>query len=688
MMDNRLKPWFYIGSISVFCLLLIPLSSASPLELSFSAHKVSSEEWLAEGVEFHFQPSGDVLQFQASISDFTHQSLSGALRGIELKCPDMRLETQIYRCPEGSISIAESPYGPQTGNLRIDYTDQRNFTLKIVGLTLADGSLGFDLRMHAGVWTLRFQTDNTALESLRSQIPAGFLPREWGISGVASMQADLSGTYEKVDKIKLTVGVNRLHYADQEGLQVAEDGELRVAMDVKQSKEHWSGSIDVDLLQGQFYSDPHYLEIKQFPLQMKLQGRWSPVAKKLRLRQARLNLPPALQAEGQAVIDLGRLGVDSAVVRLHTDRLDALYETLLQPMLIGTMVDELDVVGALKAELEVKQGEVDRFHASMERVSVDDRRDVFSLSGLNGVLAWSASGKAEPSRITVDDGRLYRIAHGPLSIHLQAENREISLLKPAEIPLLGGKIRIEHLDTQGLLSDAPAWSTSAEVSNLSLEELAAAFDWPAMSGELNGKLPAMHYRDHTLKLDGALRVDVFGGHIRVDQLMIKQPLGRVPELFASAELHDLDLDKITQTFSFGHIEGGLEGWVKDLHLLNWEPVAFQARFHSPKNDGLPHRISQRAVDNLTSLGNGVGGGLSSTFLGIFKEFRYNRIEMRAKLEGSLAELDGIDHPDGGYYLVKGAGLPRIDVIARNRRVAWKTLLERLKNIRVEGMEVR
>jgi hypothetical protein len=46
------------------------------------------------------------------------------------------------------------------------------------------------------------------------------------------------------------------------------------------------------------------------------------------------------------------------------------------------------------------------------------------------------------------------------------------------------------------------------------------------------------------------------------------------------------------------------------------------------------------------------------------------------------------HPNGGYYIVKGSGLPRIDVIARNRLVAWKSLLERLKSIRVEGMEVK
>jgi hypothetical protein len=37
--------------------------------------------------------------------------------------------------------------------------------------------------------------------------------------------------------------------------------------------------------------------------------------------------------------------------------------------------------------------------------------------------------------------------------------------------------------------------------------------------------------------------------------------------------------------------------------------------------------------------------------------------------------------------VRGAGLPRIDVIGRNREVAWKDLVQRLRNIRLEGARV-
>jgi hypothetical protein len=41
-------------------------------------------------------------------------------------------------------------------------------------------------------------------------------------------------------------------------------------------------------------------------------------------------------------------------------------------------------------------------------------------------------------------------------------------------------------------------------------------------------------------------------------------------------------------------------------------------------------------------------------------------------------MDGVaPAPNGGYYLVKGRGLPRIDVIGSSRRVDWPRLVRQL-----------
>ena len=109
-----------------------------------------------------------------------------------------------------------------------------------------------------------------------------------------------------------------------------------------------------------------------------------------------------------------------------------------------------------------------------------------------------------------------------------------------------------------------------------------------------------------------------------------------------------------------------------------------ARMVAEDGDWVTHFV----VENVSELGSGIPAGLSSTVLSVFDEFRYDRIDLRIALDGERAQIDGLARPDGGYYLVKGAGLPRIDVIGRNRSVAWKELVERLRQIRVEGAQVK
>jgi hypothetical protein len=157
-----------------------------------------------------------------------------------------------------------------------------------------------------------------------------------------------------------------------------------------------------------------------------------------------------------------------------------------------------------------------------------------------------------------------------------------------------------------------------------------------------------------------------------------RPFGVVPRLRADLTLDDLDLGLLTRALSFGSIEGRLDGRVTSLVMERWQPVAFDANFHTPADDTSRHRISQRAVDNLASLG-GANAVLSSTFLRVFSEFSYERLGISCRLRAGVCEMGGVEPASRGFYLVKGGGLPpRIDVVGFNRRVDWQTLLSRLR----------
>jgi hypothetical protein len=75
----------------------------------------------------------------------------------------------------------------------------------------------------------------------------------------------------------------------------------------------------------------------------------------------------------------------------------------------------------------------------------------------------------------------------------------------------------------------------------------------------------------------------------------------------------------------------------------------------------------------------------------FENFAYAKLGLSCRLANGVCRMGGIeDAPDkGGYYLVKGKLLPRIDVIGYANEVSWSALVEQLKNISSgEGPEVR
>jgi hypothetical protein len=152
-------------------------------------------------------------------------------------------------------------------------------------------------------------------------------------------------------------------------------------------------------------------------------------------------------------------------------------------------------------------------------------------------------------------------------------------------------------------------------------------------------------------------------------------------LNAELEFKDLDLEILTRTFSFGKITGKLEGVIRALQLEDWTPVAFDARFATPEDDDSRHRISQKAVDNISNLGGaGVSGALSRGFLSFFEDFGYKRLGISCRLANGVCEMSGVRPAENGYYLVEGGGIPRISIKGYNRQTDWQLLLDQLRAI--------
>jgi hypothetical protein len=184
---------------------------------------------------------------------------------------------------------------------------------------------------------------------------------------------------------------------------------------------------------------------------------------------------------------------------------------------------------------------------------------------------------------------------------------------------------------------------------------------------------------------------VFDGRVAVRDLRLQDPLARFPRLYASIGVENLDLELVTRTFEFGMITGRLSGYISGLETFGWMPEAFDAFLFTPVTDESRHRISQRAVTNLSSIGGGSGGGVAAAlqggFLRFFDDFSYDRVGLSCRLANDVCVMGGVEPAPAGYYIVKGAGLPRINVIGSQTRVAWTTLVRQLGSVMESGIVV-
>jgi hypothetical protein len=159
---------------------------------------------------------------------------------------------------------------------------------------------------------------------------------------------------------------------------------------------------------------------------------------------------------------------------------------------------------------------------------------------------------------------------------------------------------------------------------------------------------------------------------------MERPFGVAPTLSADFALHGLDLMAITEVFDFGSISGRLDGRIDALRLVDWSPVTFDAELHTVRRRGVRQRISQRAVQNISSVGDAsFVGSLQARLIGLFDDFGYARIGISCRLANQVCAMGGLRSSGEGFTIVEGAGIPRLDVVGFNRNVDWPTLVERV-----------
>jgi hypothetical protein len=384
----------------------------------------------------------------------------------------------------------------------------------------------------------------------------------------------------------------------------------------------------------------------------------------------------------------GALAADATVARLDLDvalgDLSIARDRYLNGFLGPAGFPDLVLTGQASAHVALRDNRFHSLDARVAGLNAVDKTARFTFAGVAGDLRWTRDATPVASALHWNSGALYGVGLGPATFDFSSADGVFRLAHGVTIESLGGTVRLDSLEVQP--PDGPAgarFEFGLAMDALDLGSLSQRLGWPDFAGTISGSIPSARYQDDILTLDGGLTMNLFGGTVTANNLVMERPLGVAPTLSADVALQDIDLEPLTSAFEFGTITGHLDGRIDDLRLVDWEAVAFKAWLETDRTFKGKRRISQRAVQDIANVGEGGGGltaGLQGMFLQLFDSFGYDRIGIGCELRGTVCRMEGIGSAGEGYIIVAGSGLPRLQVVGFNRYVDWPTLVARLEAV--------
>ncbi|MFN2308486.1 MAG: hypothetical protein ABR553_01950 [Gammaproteobacteria bacterium] len=633
---------------------------------------------------------GAELSGEVSLDELVLPAPLGPVGAVRVQCATLTHDVRGTRC-QGRVEVAQLLGEALAGTARIEYAAaDGGVTVALQDVRRAGGRWRLDAESRAGRWQFTaqaLQVDLAAARELLRQFVPAF---GYTLTGRADLEARVQGDAAGPDAVRLTFNTTELDFANESGTQAGERLALDFTAEGRRRGADWQGDARIALGRGALFIDPVYLEpTPQSPVRLTTTLHWSAASRRLHLTDLVLDHPGVAQARAELRLRLGdTTTLESVEAQLDEAHLPGAYLSYIQPWLHGGVGDALETAGRFSGSYRYHAGGDTALRLRVQDVDIADTGQRFGVNHLNGVIDWASDAVPRTSELAWQGGSLYRLGIGAAQLAVVSRGLQFELREPTRIPVLDGALLIDDLALSDPGAETQRWRFDGVLTPVSMEAVAAALGWPDFGGQLSGMIPSVQFADGVLEVGGVLLARAFDGEVTVRNLRLEQPFGAVPRLWADIAVDNLDLEALTGTFEFGRITGRLGGHVKGLQMAAWQPVAFDARLATPEGDRSRHRISQKAVDNLSSIGGGVGGALSRTFLGMFEDFPYDRLGLSCVLENGVCRMNGVAPAQQGYYIVKGRFLPpRINVVGYSDRVDWKTLIGRLKSVTLDQAPV-
>ncbi len=677
--------WQKIGAF-VFYLFLYVFSSAKPVlaleKFSVNLDQIASHDWRLIGVRLSISELlQNPQQFSLAVKQLKLPEPFADFQFLDIQCQHFSWHNQNIQCQSGRASLKSKLISAEEFDFSF-FISQQKSQFRLQNLKLAKGRLSLSAYEQNGKWLVKAKLHNLSLNQLYPYFARDKHLIDEISGGRLSTDLIIKGDKNGFSSFQSSHQIKGLSLQAKRGQWVTEQAGITGWLKAELKKQQWHWKNSVNIHRGEYYFDPVYLDINNNNIEINAQGVV------LENGKTRVNQG---QYSHQGIITLDFSGLlshqaefvfDQAIISAKIAELNAFSELYLAPFAQQTAFEGIHLQGNLDFTVQLLNSQLILVDTQLEELSLKDDMQRFSIDNARGKVNWFRDREqAIPSQLSWDSLKLRAIPIEAGRLDFLFINKQLSLLQKSEISLLDGILKINRFEWLKTKADQPEVYFEGGISDLSLEKLSKAFDWTVLSGSISGNIPGVSYQNKTLKLDGELKAQLFDGEIRINKLSSSGLLTDFSKFSLEMEVDNLDLHQITQKFQMGGIEGRVSGFIKNLYLENWQPVTFYAWLGTPDNDDSRHRISQKAVENIASIGGGGAADvISKGFLRFFDTFSYDRLGFGCYLYQGVCQLMGVEASEQGYYIVKGGGIPRIDIIGYNPRVDWEVLMTRLSRI--------
>jgi hypothetical protein len=714
-MNAIIKTWllcYCFYSTSVFAIDSITLKLGSTIGTDWQAEEIIAQvQWL----------NSNQIALALDIASVTLPLLKKPLEKLHVICQRAEYNIEKITCSDALMRIGGNLLDKPTFNLSFTYFfNSQKIELSLSEFAFADGKFTLRANFVPASWQAQININEIKIEKLLTQISTLIdLPFDFSFGGNTTLKISLSGN-DEVQLISIEGQANDFSFSDVEGEYAGEKLAMKIALEAKKGQINpqtcpplkggemlrrvpppcgrglGGGPEDgfqvqgtLTVKQGEVYIDPIYVEVtEEKPITMAVDLIWQP--QHLNIQQFTYTHTDVVTLQGSSELALKdeKWGLDTLSIQSQKTLLEPFYTHYLQTWLQDSdnALGNVKISGAIK--IAFNWNEEDRhWFAHLYEANLEDQQNRFGIKGLHGKMQWHNHATDLPSHLHWTSAYFASsIPLGASQLRVNWHGNQIKFLAPWYQPIFDGALRIEQFRLTNLGEDNMAWQLNGRLYPISLRTVSTSLEWPPLSGKLSGEIPSVLYRNNQLKMDGELKMRVFDGDIVIHQLHLNDPFGDIPTLKTDIDVTKINLKTLTNFIEFGEIQGQLSGYIHQLHLVNWQPVSFDAYFGTPENDPFPHKMSQKAIENLSFLsGGGTVNTISRGLLRFFKHFYYRRIGWGCRLQNGICQMKGAGPagkgPGGeGYYIIKGGRLPQINIIGYNKNVDWHQLITRLKRV--------